>query len=142
MNETLRKLLDAVPERPPRSKLAPHAEVIRELRKKRRTYYEIAAFLREHLHVTAAPSTIHEFVKTRARQARNRAAGVVELPEPEPPKSQLPAPTAASLAVSKEAAREQIRAAKERPVSGRKEPPRFEFDPQQPLILNPKAKEK
>ena len=43
-SETIRQLLDAVPHRSP-SKLEPHAAVIRELRKKRRTYTEIAQFL-------------------------------------------------------------------------------------------------
>jgi hypothetical protein len=65
--ERVRELLDQMPERPPRSKLEPHAEVIRELRRKRRTYQEIAAFFREHLQISVAPSTIHDFVKTRAR---------------------------------------------------------------------------
>jgi IS30 family transposase len=134
MDEKLRQLLDQVPERPPRSKLEPHAEVIRELRRKRRTYQEIAAFFKEHLQLSVAPSTIHDFVKTRARQARNRIASALELPAPES-KQSVPATTTA-------AAREQIRAVKNRSISNLKEPPRFEFDPQQPLILNPKAKDK
>jgi hypothetical protein len=142
VDEKLRQLLDQMPERPPRSKLEPHAEVIRELRKKRRTYQEIAAFFKEHLQLSVAPSTLHDFVKTRARQARNRTASALELPAPEPKRSAPVTTTAAALPTSTEAAREQIRTVKSRSITNPKEPPRFEFDPQQPLTLNPKAKEK
>ena len=37
MDERVRALLEKVPEKPPRSKLEPHLEVIRELRRKGRT---------------------------------------------------------------------------------------------------------
>ncbi len=67
MDETLRKLLEETPERSPRSKLEPHTEVIRELRKKRRTYQEIAAFFREHLQLAVAPSRLPKF-ENPARQ--------------------------------------------------------------------------
>ena len=106
MDETLRKLLDQLPDRAPRSKLEPHAEVIRELRKKRRTYQEIAAFFEAHLQLSVAPSTLHHFVKTRARQARNRTRDVLELPA-EPPAKRLPfrlrrrsSPTSVRLSLS------------------------------------------
>ena len=70
MDETLRQLLDQLPVRAPRSKLEPHTEVIRVLRQKRRTYAEIAAFLREHLQLSVAPSTIHDFAKTGGQRFR------------------------------------------------------------------------
>ena len=38
MDERIRKLLDNIPERQPRSRLEPHIDVIRELRRKRRSY--------------------------------------------------------------------------------------------------------
>ena len=146
MDEKLRQLLDQMPERAPRSKLEPHAEVIRELRKKRRTYQEIAAFFREHLQLSVAPSTIHEFVKTRARQARNRVPVAVELPpalalEKGRELRSFAAENGASTPADSPA-RERIRAVKHQSVVSEKTAPRFEFDPQSPLTLKPKSKEK
>lgn len=143
MDEKLRQLLDAIPERPPRSKLEPHAEVIRELRKKRRTYVEIATFFQEHLQLTVAPSTIHDFVKARAKRAR-QAADTPTLPEP------VSVPVADGHAVPKTAETvtvsgstvDRIRALKKQHVIPKSDLKPFEFDPQKPLTLNPKPKEK
>jgi hypothetical protein len=57
-----------VPEKPPRSKLEPYRELIRELRLKRWSYREIAALFEEKLKLAVAPSTLHNFVKVRAKQ--------------------------------------------------------------------------
>ena len=144
MDEKLRHLLDQMPERAPRSKLEPHAEVIRELRKKRRTYQEIAAFFREHLQLSVAPSTIHDFVKTRARrQARERALTMPELPaHPEPDTRTVPASMTVSASSSQNEARERMRALKAQPPPAKQEPARFQFDPQEPLTLKSEQKEK
>lgn len=48
-----------LPAKPPRSKLEPHRELIRELRRKGRTYREVAALFRERLGLQVAPSTLH-----------------------------------------------------------------------------------
>ena len=142
----LRQLLDQVPERAPRSKLEPHREVIRELRKKRRTYAEIAAFLREHLQLSVAPSTIHDFVKTRARQARQAAVERLELPPPvsspsTSPQEKKPGPASSSPGLTAEAGRERIRALRVQPPTTDPKPARFAFDPTEPLTLNPPSKE-
>ena len=79
----LAELLD-LPPNPPRSKLEPHRELIRELRRKGRTYREIARFLAERLGLQVAPSTLHSFVKVRAR---HRKQVQFELPAVEPPVS-------------------------------------------------------
>jgi hypothetical protein len=73
MNESLRQLLDSVTDAPPRSKLEPWTDLIRELRRKRQTYQQISRFFAEHLGIAVAPSTIHAFVKVRARR-RGRLA--------------------------------------------------------------------
>ena len=54
MDERIRKLLDNIPERQPRSRLEPHIDVIRELRRKRRSYTEISTFFKEHLNIHPA----------------------------------------------------------------------------------------
>ena len=74
MDPNISKLLDEIPERPPRSKLEVHADVIAALRQKRRTYSEIAEFFREHLAITVAPSTIHDFVRVRRRRRKRNTA--------------------------------------------------------------------
>ena len=146
MDEKLRQLLDQMPERPPRSKLEPHAEVIRELRKKRRTYGEIATFFREHLQLSVAPSTIHDFVKTRARQARQSAASDPELPvsssaEVRTESVSKPPSEITASGVSDDV-RNRIRALKAQPSPAKPERPRFEFNPQEALTFHPKPKEK
>ncbi len=145
MDERIRQLLDQIPERPPRSKLEQHAEVIRELRRKRRTYQEIAVFLRDHLQISVAPSTIHDFVKKRTKQARIRPAQVPK----SPPDSSLGAtpmqvaPTSDAVQPQlKKAARDAIQAGRAQPAATSREPSLFEFEFESPLILDPKAKEK
>ena len=50
------------------SKLEPYHELIRTLRQRRWAYKEIAAALRDEFGTSAAPSTIHAFVKVRAKR--------------------------------------------------------------------------
>jgi len=73
-------LIADMPAKPPRSKLEPHRELIRELRRKGRTYREVAALFRERLGLEVAPSTLHSFVKVRAK---HRKRTQFELPPPE-----------------------------------------------------------
>ena len=77
MDPVISGLLDDLPDKPPRSKLEAHADVIAALRRKRRTYREIAHFFREHLSITVAPSTIHDFV--RVRRGREKQKGNLNL---------------------------------------------------------------
>jgi hypothetical protein len=75
--------LSDLPPNPPRSKLEPHRELIRELRKGR-TYREISRLFADRLGLQVAPSTLHSFVKVRAR---HRKQVQFELPAVEPPVS-------------------------------------------------------
>ena len=71
MDPNISKLLEAIPEKPPRSKLQVHADVIAELRRKRSSYREISEFFR-NLAITVAPRAIHDFVRVRRRRGRRR----------------------------------------------------------------------
>ena len=62
--------LSDLPPKPPRSKLEPHRELIRELRRKGRTYRELSRLFAERLGLQVAPSTLHSFVKVRARHRK------------------------------------------------------------------------
>ena len=78
MDDKIRAVLDQMPEKT-RSKLEPHADIIRELRRKGRTYEDIANFFAERFGLQVAPSTIHAFVRVRARRHRRLR---IELPPP------------------------------------------------------------
>ena len=60
----------SLPPKPPRSKLEPHCELIRELRRKGRTYREVSRLFAERLGLQVAPSTLHSFIKVRARHRK------------------------------------------------------------------------
>ena len=81
--------LASLPPKPPRSKLEPHRELIRELRRKGRTYREVSRLFAERLGLQVAPSTRHSFVKVRARHRKQVQFELpaVELPGPQPPVS-------------------------------------------------------
>ncbi len=72
MEPVLQSILESLPPKSPRSKLEPHRELIRELRRKGRTYREVAQLFHERLGLYVAPSTLHSFVKVRAKH-RKRA---------------------------------------------------------------------
>lgn len=63
--------------RPAASKLDAYHELIRKLRQRRWTYKEIAAALRDEFGVTAAPSTIHAFIRVRTKRK-----AIASLPPP------------------------------------------------------------
>lgn len=65
-------ILESLSPKPPRSKLEPHRELIRELRRKGRTYREVARVFHERLGLHVAPSTLHSFVKVRAKHRKRQ----------------------------------------------------------------------
>ena len=84
------EILDSLPPKTPRSRLEPYRELIREMRRRGRTYREIAQVLGERCQVRIAPSTVHEFV---IRRARSKPIPLKEIPEQaaaEPPAKALP----------------------------------------------------
>jgi hypothetical protein len=77
MDQTLLSLLDSIPQKPPRSKLETHRELIRQLRRKGCTYRDIVRILHERVGLDVAVSTIHSFIKVRAK---HRKQAQYELP--------------------------------------------------------------
>jgi len=137
MDEKLRALLDQIPEKPPRSKLEQHLEVIRELRRKGRTYQEIAQFFAEHLHLAVAASTIHAFIQVRARRRQPRPQ--IELP-PVPATVLGTAPAVGGVAAGIDVdVMNRIEALKRRPPPEKPQKPRFEYNANEPLKLIPKT---
>ena len=117
-NQAIARFAD-LPPKPPRSKLEPHRELIRELRRKGRTYREVAHLFHERLGLYVAPSTLHSFVKVRAK---HRKRTQFELPPQE-------------LAVAESPALDRVAALKARPAVRSSKPTRFVFRENEPLTL-------
>ena len=109
-----------LPPKPPRSKLEPHRELIRELRRKGRTYREVSRLFAERLGLRVAPSTLHSFVKVRAR---HRKQVQFELPAGELPSDQ-PLVNA------------RLAAFKAKPTAQESKRSRFVFRENEPLTLS------
>src|ERR1700689_3674542 len=75
MDSKLSEILDRLAPKPPRSRLDPYAALIEELRRRGRTYREIARVLSEDCQVQSSPSNIYYFVRLRAREAKQAKAG-------------------------------------------------------------------
>ena len=119
MEPELRTILESLPEKPYRSKLEPHRELIRELRRKGRTYREVARLFEERLGLYVAPSTLHSFVKVRAK---HRKRTQFELP-----------PT--QFATAESPVLDRVSAFKAKPVVRTAKPARFVFRENEPLTL-------
>ena len=70
MEKSLSEILSAIPPKRPRSKLEPHYDLIRELRRRSNTYREIARILQDHVGLKVDHTTIRDFVCVRARWAK------------------------------------------------------------------------
>ncbi len=111
--------IDDLPDKPPRSKLEPHRELIRELRRKGRTYREVAQLFHERLGLYVAPSTLHSFVKVRAK---HRKRTQFELP----PLESVDAQSAGFASIA---------ALKTKPILQKAKSARFVFRENEPLTL-------
>jgi hypothetical protein len=109
-----------LPPKPPRSKLEPHRDLIRELRRKGQTYRDVARLFQERLGLYVAPSTLHSFVKVRAK---HRKRSQFELPPME-------LVSAEALPVL-----DRVAAFKVRPIASNARPARFVFRENEPLTL-------
>ena len=124
MDPTLLSLLETIPQKPPRSKLETHRELIRQLRRKGCTYRDIVRILRERVGLDVAVSTIHSFVKVRAK---HRKQIQYELP-PLEPESPL-------IRVSPDDVASRIAALKAKPIGQKAKPKHFHFEESEPLKI-------
>jgi hypothetical protein len=124
MDPTLLSLLETIPQKPPRSKLETHRELIRQLRRKGCTYRDIVRILRERVGLDVAVSTIHSFIKVRAK---HRKQVQYELP-PLEPESPL-------IRVSHDDVASRIAALRAKPIAQKAKPKHFHFEESEPLKL-------
>src|SRR2546426_10043291 len=73
MDTKFRQILDGLPDKPPRSRLEPCRELIRELRRRGRTYRDIAHILAEKCQIQVTASGVHDFVRKKSRDERKPA---------------------------------------------------------------------
>ena len=128
MDDKIRKVLEGTPDKPPRSKLEPHQDVIRELRRKGRTYEDIAQFFAVHLDLKVAPSTIYAFVQVRARRRQRLRTEL-------PPATTKPASSDSRADATDADVRRRIEEVKQRPPVEESEKPAFHYDENAPLHL-------
>jgi hypothetical protein len=143
MDERIRQLIEQIPEKPPRSVLQPHVHLIRQLRRKRLTYRAIARLLHAEYGVSVHWTTIHSFLKVRARRRCDEIRPKYELPdegaaEPSPVhrEATFGAPPAAQFRTAAEQAAffEELKRRKRTPPPP---PPKsaFHYEPGEPLRL-------
>jgi hypothetical protein len=109
-----------LPPKPPRSKLEPHRDLIRELRRKGQTYRDVARLFQERLGLYVAPSTLHSFVKVRAKHRK---------------RSQFELPPMELVATEASPVLDRVAALKTRPTASNVKPVRFVFRENEPLTL-------
>lgn len=144
MDRKLRDILDSMPEKPPRSCLEPHRALIAELRRRKRTYREIINILAEKCDLRVSVSTLHDFVRLRARPAR-KARQDRRLTKPGiARKSQVPSTTVQKQKSStSDDVRRRISDIKQRSAATKPYPAqRFDYDPGEPLRLPGEARER
>jgi hypothetical protein len=68
MNDKFQSILNSLPEKPPRSRLAPYYELIEELRLRGCTYREIERILVDQCQFQISRSAINNFMRAQARK--------------------------------------------------------------------------
>ena len=75
MDAKFEAILNSLPTKEPRSRLEPYGELITEMRKRGRTYREIAQVLKKACGLKIGASTVNDFVlarsKSKAKQSRS-----------------------------------------------------------------------
>jgi hypothetical protein len=136
-NDQLRRLLEELPERGPRSRLHPYGDLIAEMRHRNYSYREIARFLAERCGFQITHNAVRNYVKqycleSRGPQPSPKSAGQQALPA-------VAAPTKSEESRSSreemDEVRQRIATLKTRRHSGTPDEPSFGFDPTQPLRL-------
>ena len=139
MDDGLKDILDALPEKPPRSRLEPYREFIEELRRRGRTYRDVACILAEKCQVPVSASGVHDFIRTRSRRgqkARGRPSAVAaKSTTAGTPQTIGAQPPAATVTAQVDEVRSKIAALKVRTSVIEPAPEGFRYDPSEPLRL-------
>jgi IS30 family transposase len=146
MDDNFRDILDSLPAKASRSRLAPYGRLIDELLRRGRTYREIARIFAEKCQLRVSISTIHDFVRlrsrakrsTRKRQARGPAETTTRSPRVRA-EGNRPASAEKQAVPPVDEVHRRIAALKQRPVPAQTSPKQFHYDPSEPLHLPSKG---
>ena len=135
MDNAFQDILDSLPHKPPRSKLEPYAELIQELRKRGRSYREIAGILTTRCGVSAGTHTVYNFVRVRAQAQKKAKAARAGAERSSQTPAAVPVETAITPAANQdEEVWRRIQALKQRtPPRNEAEKKVFVFDETKPL---------
>jgi hypothetical protein len=132
MTEAIDAISDSLPPKRRRSKLDPHAALIRALRRRGRTYREIVTILRERCGTTVALHTLHHFVRAATQNQSVVATRVRSTTSTPRPKTEV----TPSVSAASEDLRRRIATLKARATpAGRAEPKAFAYDDTEALQL-------
>ncbi len=138
-NEQIQAILNALPDRRPRSRLEPYAQLIDQLRKLGRTYREIEQILSEKCDIHAPRSTINDFARRRHRHGKIQKSQPSKGEKRNMPTTAHPKEKEASRATSQPSAvdnvYQRIAVLKQPPASVAKNTEVFHYDPNEPLHL-------
>jgi len=143
MDKLLSDILNTIPPKLPRSKLEPHYELVRELRRRSRTYREIAKILEAHVGLRVDHTTICDFVRTRTRWARTPRSGGQLPPRPlanstAPSGSEAESPVSSTTSAASDGTTDayaRIEALKRRKPTAKPVDPGFHYEEGAPLRL-------
>ena len=138
MDTKFREILDGLPDKPPRSRLEPYRELIGELRRRSRTYRDIAHILAEKCQIQVTASGVHDFVRKRSRNKRKPAGPMASTRKEKRPATAMPRVTTTPKSApnrSGDDVHRRIVALKARRPGVKSPPEKFQFDPSEPLRL-------
>ena len=147
MNPRFKEIIDGLPDKPPRSRLEPYYELVKELRRRGRTYRDIAQILAENCQLEVTASGIHAFVRRRSR-AKRRPGKRSNLRRGQRrvmsaiPRTVTATPNSASATSSGDEVARKIAALKARKLDENPRSERFQFDANEPLRLKKPEKSK
>ena len=133
MDDKFRAILNSLPKKRQRSKLEPYTQLIDELRRRGRTYRDIARILAETCDLIVVSSTLVRFMAARSKEKRNRP----KHHETRKTGSAVPPNIGVNISpnVSDGNILKRIEALKQRPTKSDQPSKQFEYDPDQPLQL-------
>ena len=152
MNDRFQSILNSLPEKPPRSRLAPYYELIEELRLRGCTYREIERILVDQCQFQISRSAINNFMRAQARKKTDLSKRKTAEAAAKNTEAQIVAtrpmigPNKRTDALNREDQPmddivQRIAELKKRPSQVEANPKQFHYDPNEPLHL-PLKKEK
>jgi hypothetical protein len=125
------EILDRLPEKPPRSRLESYADFIKELRRRKRTYREIAQILEEQFQLHVSKSTVHRFLQVRSPCQRRRESS-----------TEINLPVVGSTTQEMDEVWRRMGELKQQSIPSEMPDKEFRYDREEPLHLIPNAERK